>query len=508
MAAKSNKNKSKSGGMTLEDAIEKSRVQVANNPELVEKNESKDKGGEGKSKPSRSKSFFPQGIDTSGLEENEKDENLKVKPEALEPPKVNPYTYESDEENEKKPYEELTAGQLLRSHRIKRKMSINEVANEIRARPATVADIENDRMCFHTVKDFAESFIGRYGKLFGLDQDDLIARYRKQLAQSITVISDEKPKKKFDIQLARSWLMVVLVVLVATAGYFVFSAQEASKKEEQKVQIAQNAQIDTTQSAVEIFASNAPQNGQGQVVIQDPNNQNGPEVRVVDENTARATAQQMAMQQSADGSIDLKPAQAAKEKSPLDLPPNANISVSNNANIGNANITVANNANIGNANMSNANIGNANITAPAQTNMTVATEQRDEKLAQAKAKAEAEAKAKAEAEAKAKEAAKDVELSGNLKNISSSVRVVNRDGLASLNRAEISVIKRVALKVVDSSGKVLASGTYDNGDSVKVTGIPPINVQISSTDAVKISYMGGHISMPAGKQVKFDLPMR
>ena len=503
MAAKSNKNKSKSGGMTLEDAIEKSRVQVANNPELVEKNESKAKGGEGKSKPSRSKSFFPQGIDTSGLEENEKDENLKVKPEALEPPKVNPYTYESDEENEKKPYEELTAGQLLRSHRIKRKMSINEVANEIRARPATVADIENDRMCFHTVKDFAESFIGRYGKLFGLDQDDLIARYRKQLAQSITVISDEKPKKKFDIQLARSWLMVVLVVLVATAGYFVFSAQEASKKEEQKVQIAQNAQIDTTQSAVEIFASNAPQNGQGQVVIQDPNNQNGPEVRVVDENTARATAQQMAMQQSADGSIDLKPAQAAKEKSPLDLPPNANISVANNANIGNANITVANNANISNANMSN-----ANITAPAQTNMTVATEQRDEKLAQAKAKAEAEAKAKAEAEAKAKEAAKDVELSGNLKNISSSVRVVNRDGLASLNRAEISVIKRVALKVVDSSGKVLASGTYDNGDSVKVTGIPPINVQISSTDAVKISYMGGHISMPAGKQVKFDLPMR
>lgn len=502
MAAKSNKNKSKSGGMTLEDAIEKSRVQVANNPELVEKNESGAKGGEVKSKPSRSKSFFPQGIDTSGLEENEKDENLKVKPEALEPPKVNPYTYESDEENEKKPYEELTAGQLLRSHRIKRKMSINEVANEIRARPATVADIENDRMCFHTVKDFAESFIGRYGKLFGLDQDDLIARYRKQLAQSITVISDEKPKKKFDIQLARSWLMVVLVVLVATAGYFVFSAQEASKKEEQKVQIAQNAQIDTTQSAVEIFASNAPQNGQGQVVIQDPNNQNGPEVRVVDENTARATAQQMAMQQSADGSIDLKPAQAAQEKSPLDLPPNANISVASNANIGNANITVANNANNGNVNMSNANIGNANIAAPAQTNMTVATEQRDEKLAQAKAKAEAEAKAKA------KEAAKDVELSGNLKNISNSVRVVNRDGLASLNRAEITVTKRVALKVVDSSGKVLASGTYDNGDSVKVTGIPPINVQISSTDAVKISYMGGHISMPAGKQVKFDLPMR
>ncbi|MDO4675546.1 MAG: DUF4115 domain-containing protein [Anaerobiospirillum succiniciproducens] len=463
MAAKSNKNKSKSGGMTLEDAIEKSRVQVANNPELVEKKKSSAKGGEVKSESLRSKSFFPQGIDTSGLEENEKDENLKVKPDALEPPKVNPYTYESDEENEKKPYEELTAGQLLRSHRIKRKMSINEVANEIRARPATVADIENDRMCFHTVKDFAESFIGRYGKLFGLDQDDLIARYRKQLAQSITVISDEKPKKKFDIQLARSWLMVVLVVLVATAGYFVFSAQEASKKEEQKVQIAQNAQIDTTQSAVEIYASNAPQNGQGQVVIQDPNNQNGPEVRVVDENTARATAQQMAMQQSADGSIDLKPAQAAKEKSPLDLPPNANISVANNANIGNANITVANNA---------------------------------------------EAKAKAEAEAKAKEAAKDVELSGNLKNISNSVRVVNRDGLASLNRAEITVTKRVALKVVDSSGKVLASGTYDNGDSVKVTGIPPINVQISSTDAVKISYMGGHISMPAGKQVKFDLPMR
>lgn len=496
MAAKSNKNnKSKSGGMTLEDAIEKSRVQVANNPELVEKKDTKAKDEATKAESLRAKSFFPQGIDTSGLEENEKDENLKVKPEALEPPKVNPYTYESDEESEKKPYDQLTAGQLLRSHRIKRKMSINEVANEIRARPATVADIENDRMCFHTVKDFAESFIGRYSKLFGLDQDDLIARYRKQLAQSITVISDEKPKKKFDIQLARSWLMLVLVVLVATAGYFVFSAQEANKKDEQEVQLAQNAQIDTTQSAVELFSSNATQGATSPVVIQDPNNANAPEVRVVDENTARATAQQMAMQQHSDGHIAVQPAQAAKEKSPLDLPPNATKH--------NANITVNNNANISVSN-------NANITvaSPAQTNMTVATEQKDMKLAQAKAKAEAQAKAKAEAEAKAKEAAKAVELSANLKNISSSVRVVNRDGLASLNRAEISVIKPVALKVIDSSGKVLASGTYDNGDSVKVTGIPPINVQISSTDAVKISYMGGHISMPAGKQVKFDLPMR
>ena len=86
--------------------------------------------------------------------------------------------------------------------------------------------------------------------------------------------------------------------------------------------------------------------------------------------------------------------------------------------------------------------------------------------------------------------------------------MVNRDGLASLNRAVIQVKRDVALRVLDSSNRVLASGTYKAGDRVAVTGIPPIKVQLSDTDAVSVSYMGGSINMPKSQQVQFELPMR
>lgn len=521
MAAKSNKkNNPSQSGMTLEEAIEKSRVQVAENADLVTESEAAASAASSAQSASDAQAnqaensttqevdlsdFIRRGIDISGLKENENDENLKIQPEAAEPPKVNPYTDSFTEAEEALPEgktnDQLTAGQFLRYHRIKRKMSIPEVANEIRARAATIADIENDRLCEPTAREFAESFILRYGKLFDLDQDDLIARYRRHLSQKVTVISEKSTRKKFDLQIARSWFMMVLIILVATAGYFVFSAQEASKKAEQQngVTITQDSQIAKDQPAVEIYASNN-QGNSAPVIIEDENSGKGPEVRIVDKNTARATAQQRAMQQNGDGSTAVDPAAAAEAKSPLGLPPGAK---QENATKG----TIAVNA-AKNPTAVNAPAQNTNVSVGAAANVSVNAKADTAKMME-QAQAEKDAKkAAAEAEKQKAEAEKAPVLANKLKDISKSVRVVNRDGLASLNRAEIDITKPMSLKVVDSSGKVLASGSYNKGDSVKVTGIPPITVQLTATDAVKISYMGGHINMPAGKQVKFKLPMR
>ena len=100
------------------------------------------------------------------------------------------------------------------------------------------------------------------------------------------------------------------------------------------------------------------------------------------------------------------------------------------------------------------------------------------------------------------------ELNAKLKNVSSRVKIVNRDALGSLNRVSIEVTGPVAIKVMDSNNKVLASGSYKSGDRVSATGIPPLTVQVSDTQAVRISYSGGKLEMPKDQQVQFELPMR
>ena len=99
-------------------------------------------------------------------------------------------------------------------------------------------------------------------------------------------------------------------------------------------------------------------------------------------------------------------------------------------------------------------------------------------------------------------------LSGNLQDVSSRVSVRNRDGLASLNSASIAIRGKVFLRITDSRGKVLASGNYDTGDNVRVTGIPPIKVEVTDSSRINISYMGGTLVVPAARQVSFTLPQR
>lgn len=99
-------------------------------------------------------------------------------------------------------------------------------------------------------------------------------------------------------------------------------------------------------------------------------------------------------------------------------------------------------------------------------------------------------------------------LSSTLRDISGQVQVKNRDGLASLNSVSVSVKAKVYLRVTDSRGKVLAAGNYEGGDSVRVTGIPPIRLEVTDSSRIAVSYMGGSLSMPGAKQVSFVLPQR
>ncbi len=99
-------------------------------------------------------------------------------------------------------------------------------------------------------------------------------------------------------------------------------------------------------------------------------------------------------------------------------------------------------------------------------------------------------------------------LASTLRDISSRVRVEGRDGLASLNSAQITVSDEVFLRVTDQRGKVLASGNYGKGSRVSITGIPPIRIEVTDSARISVSYMGGRLITPRERQVSFVLPQR
>ena len=397
-----------------------------------------------------------------------------------------------------------TAGQVLRYHRQRMGMSIKEVADALKARPTTIANIESDLLNTPNVQNMVGRQVILYADLLGLNPKEVHDLYLQGIKEDVVIEHVTVPRPRTDRRMNRIWLVVVLMIVVATAGYFVFGGKEDTPSSAQGSlnEAALDASHDTSAALVTSDAkltvgNNAP------VVIEEEPAADAPQVMVVDENTAKATEQQYNLKQ-----MEAAAAAAAKDLAPqpeaLLLPEGVahepETQVETNVPEVDSKL-VASEPEVSAPERPS----NAVKSEPVATPAPVATE-----AAAAEASAPQEpavTKEEAAQEAAPKPAAKP-ELAASLKNISSSVKVVGRDGLASLNRAEIAVTAPVALEVIDGSGKRVRSGVFDAGDVVKITAIPPIVVKLSDTSAVKISYMGGTIALPAGKQVRFELPQR
>lgn len=397
-----------------------------------------------------------------------------------------------------------TAGQVLRYHRQRMGMSIKEVADALKARPTTIANIESDLLNTPNVQNMVGRQVILYADLLGLNPKEVHDLYLQGIKEDVVIEHVTVPRPRTDRRMNRIWLVVVLMIVVATAGFFVFGGKEDDPSSAQGSlnEAALDASHDTSAALVTSDAkltvgNNAP------VVIEEEPAADAPQVMVVDENTAKATEQQYNLKQ-----MEAAAAAAAKDLAPqpeaLLLPEGVahepETQVETNVPEVDSKL-VASEPEVSAPERPS----NAVKSEPVATPAPVATE-----AAAAEASAPQEpavTKEEAAQEAAPKPAAKP-ELAASLKNISSSVKVVGRDGLASLNRAEIAVTAPVALEVIDGSGKRVRSGVFDAGDVVKITAIPPIVVKLSDTSAVKISYMGGTIALPAGKQVRFELPQR
>ena len=389
-----------------------------------------------------------------------------------------------------------TAGQVLRYHRQRSGMSIKEVAIALKALPSTIANIESDLLNTPNVQQKVGQIVVLYASLLGLNPEEVYDLYLQGIKEDVIIEHVSVPRKRTDRRMNRIWLIVVLMIVVAIAGYFVFGGEEEPASSQGSLnEAALDASHDTSAALVTSDAKLTVGNNEPVVIEEEPA-ADAPKVMVVDENTAKATEQQYDLQQMQ--------AQAAAAQQPVPQPEALLLpeGVAHDDQI--APVEEVATVDINPAAPESEDKAVLAPARPTNVEPVVTPEPAPQKPA-APAEPAAQPDVKAEEPAVAEEPAKP-ELASSLKNISSAVKVVGRDGLASLNRAEIAITAPVALEVTDGSGKTVRSGVFDAGDVVKITAIPPIVVKLSDTSAVKISYMGGTIALPAGEQVRFELP--
>ena len=446
-----------------------------------------------------------------------------------------------------------TVGEILRYHRQRVGLSLNEVANKLRVRPATISDIENNKLNDLTYSSFASNVIARYAIVLHLDHKSLVELYESTLDKGIAIEHEKRDAQKIrqrrNRNLARLCVFGILVLAVG-GGLWSFMGRDSELSSgeigELKASVHGSQDLEQLDPSMPLVTSNDPKASgslvlsdskqQPAVVLEAESNHNAPEVQVVDLNTARATQQAQVLQAEADAArrVQLQEQQGQNPaSSTLSLPQDA-VSTNDGNDLLGANVdqgpalvdspvttapnavsdtapeaalSIEEQARLAAERVKAAQQGNAPVISSNEPTADAAVEAKSQQDAADAADAAATNEATAANDAAETETPAP-ELNAKLKNVSSRVKVVNREGLGSLNRVSIDVTGPVAIKVMDSNNKVLASGTYKSGDRVSATGIPPLTVQVSDTQAVSISYKGGKLEMPKDQQVQFELPMR
>ena len=405
-------------------------------------------------------------------------------------------------------------GAILKHAREMLGLSQREIAFRLKLRVNTISDIEHDRLTQPTAAPFARGYISDYARLVNIDPKTVVDLYNQNVlettelaraqarapqatakaerkaaapannANTATEASSQFDKKKL-LMIGGGGIVAFVLIILAVALFMKDAPSNETSGDLSDVVIADNQDGSIS---LQDAGNMVIDRGDSQVIdpVTEDNGTLNPPLTLEESNEQKALAQ------SGNNELLIAPSSGSQTN-------------------GNE-LIIQNNQN----QSDNAPALNVNNNAAAQA-QALAQEraQREERArrdaAEAKAKAEAEAKAKElalkqEAERKAQENAP--KLGRNLRDISSSVKLNGREGLASLNNVSISVKGPVSIRVSDSRGKTLVNGTYKAGDRVSATGIPPLNVSVTDTSMVTIRYMGGTIVAPSSKQVSFALPNR
>lgn len=403
-------------------------------------------------------------------------------------------------------------GEIMRHYRLEAGYTIAEVANLTKLRATTISHIENNQLDNEASAQFVMVSLAKYTRLLNIDGAYVSRLYWERVNDSVEIKHISSKSSGFDRRLGRMGLIVVLFILVATAGYFVFGSDNSGRDNGTSGSLnagneSMEQELSSGSSEPLVTAGQKTTFGeQNTTVINEEGDASAPEVIVVDENTAKAAAQAQALEREA-AQAEANARNGAAAPDALLLPKDNYVRIDHAAAPEIQKNTMIEGSQHQAAKTTVTKESGKGQDATAQSRPTTKdktmTAASDKSPAHTQAAADKAAAARAEAEKE-----QDVALAASLKNLSAQAKVVNREGLGSLNSAEIRFSGTAALKVIDSSKKVLKSGVFHKGDKVQVTGMPPITVQLSDTSAATVHYNGGTVSVPKSSQVQFELPMR
>ncbi len=417
-------------------------------------------------------------------------------------------------------------GAILRHAREMLGLSQRMVAEKLVMRVNTVSDIENDRLNQPTALNFTREKIRDYANLVNIDPKVVVQLYEENVKEAASLARsnrDSSSRTSYENETesgsGHKGLIFGLcaVCLVGVGSYFFFANSSPKEEQASGALTLDNTPAEVLPSAADVESVQPEVASETAAAAPEAPEAPAP-VEKADENTQRARRQALDL-----GSNEISHQDDVSSQVVAETNNSESLKVGESSGTPAAPQTKA------------AETGGFGIIPPQMEQEVNARKQAEaEKIRAEKEKAEALKKAEEEklalakqqeeqkmrqelkareqelqnAQRKAEDSAAPKELSSSLRDISGSVKLSGRQGLASMNSASVSVRGPVSMKITDSRGKVLAQGSYKSGDKVNVTGIPPLKISVTDSSLIRVGYMGGSVNVPASKQVSFTLPNR
>ncbi|MBO6258344.1 MAG: DUF4115 domain-containing protein [Succinivibrio sp.] len=397
-------------------------------------------------------------------------------------------------------------GAILKHAREMLGMSQREVATCLKLRVNTVSDIEHDRLNQPTAVPFASAHITAYAELVNVDAATLLKLYRRNVEEAVEASAkNSQPHEEG----GHGWLVISIIVLLAVGAvtWWTLSSRSSSNSdsgalivgETTDTQLQNDGSLVLDKENLKVESRNAAdETAKSEKIEEQVVSQRTP----VDENTLRARRQ--AAELGTNDIVNEMPKEnssAAGNQSRSQTERTTVLTTAESSRQGRREVRNEQAQNTKPDSRNSVSKNDADKSSSAQNDLAAAKES----VAQNEPKGTDNSNTGTDKKTN-DESPKT--LAANLKDVSSSVKIVNRDGLASLNTVTVRVNGPVALKITDSRGKTLASGSYKSGDKVTVTGIPPLKVSVSDSAQVTVNYMGGRVNVPAQKQITYTLPTR
>lgn len=421
-------------------------------------------------------------------------------------------------------------GAILKHAREMLGLSLRDVSNRLNLRVNTVSDIEHDRLNQPTASNFVIPHITSYAKLVNIDPHTLVELYMNNVREvmqeagkrAAVIHKEQRRAAHHGLKIALlSAGALALVVLGIGIGVYIASSSNDEEDASGALTLSPGAQVqqELTGAGEDPFPPEQSTQESAQEVV-DPNTQMAREqAEALGTNDIINNAQKGVSDENKD------PLQAPLEQGSLTTLP-ANIQVTDakseikdaNTQANNKALKESQNAALTLPKDSIQEVSNARAPLPVATPVVASSPVQNTDAKQSLSNNSAQKKAPSPASGNTNGAknnnvktssAKDVALSlpSAVRDISSSVRIVNRNDIGSLNTVTVQVKAPVAIRILGAR-KVLKSGTFKAGENISVTGMPPLRIEVSDTSKITVKYNGGTAVVPAERNVGYDLPVR